>query len=218
MIQDLRYALRVLLKTPGFVAIAVVTLSLGIGANSAIFSVIDAVLLRALPFPNPNQLVTVWSKVEGEADRETGSYPDYSDLRDQSQTVDSLFAYTRAATVLGTGDESHELLGLAVTSDMFRALGVAPYLGRGFVREEDSVDSRVMVLTYEAWQRYCNSDPKIIGRELLCSLRSYTVIVVMPKGYHFPVGVECDYFTPLHPLVPDNVKERGSHFLHLVGR
>src|SRR4051812_16101892 len=206
MLQDFTFALRVLAKTPGFVAVAVITLALGIGANTAIFSVIDAVLLRPLPFPRPNELISVWSQVNGETDRETGSFPDYVDLRDQSQTIDSMFAYTRAGTVLGTGDESHDIRGLAVTSDMFRALGIAPYLGRGFTREDDSPGSHVIVLTHEAWQRYCNADPRIIGRDLLCSLRPYTVIGVMPKGYHYPVGVECDYFMPLHPLVPDNIK------------
>jgi putative ABC transport system permease protein len=207
-----------LAKAPGFTGIAVLTLALGIGANSAIFSVIDAVLLRPLPFPKPNELISVWSKVQGEAERETGSFPDYADLRDQSRTVNAMFAYTRAGTVLGTGNESRELRGLAVTSDIFRALGVAPFLGRTFTRDEDNAASRVIVLTYEAWQRYCNADPHIVGRELLCSLRPYTVIGVMPAGYHYPVGVESEYFMPLHPLVPDAPKHRDSHFVRLVGR
>src|SRR5882724_12142635 len=143
MLTDLKYAVRMLTKTPGFTAIAILTLALGIGANSAIFSVIDAVLLRPLPFSQPNQLISVWSKVTAESDKETGSYPDYADIRDQSQTVDSLFAYTRASTILGTGNESRELEGLAVTSDIFRVLSARPFLGRTFTREEDNADSRV---------------------------------------------------------------------------
>lgn len=218
MLTDLKYALRMLVKAPGFTAIAILTLALGIGANSAIFSVIDTVLLRPLPFSKPNQLIAVWSKVTAESDKETGSFPDYADIRDQSQTIDSLFGYTRASTILGTGNESRELEGLAVTSDIFRVLAVRPFLGRIFTREEESSDSRVVVLTYETWQREFNSDPNIIGREILLSLRPYAVIGVMPAGFHYPIGIRCEYFNPLQPLVPDAVKNRGSHFLRYVGR
>src|SRR5438874_9050216 len=140
MLTDLKYALRMLAKAPGFTAIAILTLALGIGANSAIFSVIDTVLLRPLPFLKPNQLIAVWSKVTAESDKETGSYPDYADVRDQSQTLDALFAYTRASPVLGTGNESSALQGLAVTSDIFRALAVRPFLGRTFTRDEEKAD------------------------------------------------------------------------------
>jgi putative ABC transport system permease protein len=218
MIADFRFALRMLAKTPGFALIAVLTLALGIGANSAIFSVIDAVLLRPLPFPKSNELVGVWSKVQGDTMRETGSLPDYADIRDQSQTIASLFAYTRAATVLGTGSEAHQLFGVAVTSDIFRVLGVPPLLGRAFTPEEDKTNAHVVVLTYEAWQRYFNRDPNVIGREVLLSLRPYTVVGVMPAGYHYPIGPECEYFMPLQQLAPDSVTDRGSHFLQFVGR
>jgi putative ABC transport system permease protein len=218
MLTDLKYALRMLVKAPGFTAIAILTLALSIGANSAIFSVIDTVLLRPLPFAKPDQLIAVWSKVTRESDKETGSFPDYADIRDQSQTVDGVFAYTRVSTVLGTGNESRELEGLAVTSDIFHVLGVRPFLGRTFTREEETVDSRVVVLSYETWQREFNSDRNIIGREILLSLRPYTVIGVMPAGFHYPIGIRCEYFNPLQPLVPDSVKNRGSHFLRFVGR
>ncbi|MFN2541456.1 MAG: ABC transporter permease [Chthoniobacterales bacterium] len=218
MLTDLKYALRMLAKAPGFTAIAILTLALGIGANSAIFSVIDTVLLRPLPFSKPDQLISVWSKVTNESDKETGSFPDYADIRDQSQTVDGLFAYTRASTILGTGNESRELEGLAVTSDIFRVLSARPFLGRTFTRDEETADSRVVVLTYETWQREFNSDRNIIGREILLSLRPYTVIGVMPAGFHYPIGIRCEYFNPLQPLVADAVKNRGSHFLRFVGR
>ena len=218
MFTDFRYALRMLVKAPGFTIIAILTLALGIGANSAIFSVIDAVLLRPLPFSKPDQLIAVWSKIAGESEKETGSFPDYADLRDQSQTIDSLFAYTRGSSILGTGNESRELEGLAVTSDIFRVLRVQPFLGRTFTREEENADSRLIVLTYETWQRDFNSDKNIIGKEILISLRPWTVIGVMPAGFHYPVGIRCEYFSPLQPLVPKEVKNRGSHFLRMVGR
>jgi len=197
---DLRFAFRMLAKAPGFAIIAVLTLALGIGANSAIFSVIDAVLLRPLPFPKPNELIAVWSKVQGDTERETGSFPDYADIREQSQTVESLFAFTRAGTVLGTGSDAKELFGTAATSDIFRVLAIRPLLGRTFTGDEEKTDARVIVLTYEAWQRYFSRDPNIIGREVLCSLRPYTVIGVMPPAYRYPIGPRCEYFMPLRQL------------------
>ena len=218
MLTDLKYALRMLAKAPGFTAIAILTLALGIGANSAIFSVIDTVLIRPLPFSQPNQLISVWSKVTNEAEKETGSFLDYTDIRDQSQTIDSLFSYTLGAGVFGRGDESHQVQGLAVTSDIFRVLNVRPFLGRTFTKEEERADSYIVVLTYETWQRYFNSDRDIIGRQILFSLRPYTVIGVMPRGFQYPIGVRCEYFNPLQPLVPKEIDNRGSHFLRLVGR
>ena len=127
MIRDLKYALRMLFKAPGFTVIAILTLALGIGANSAIFSVIDAVLLRPLPFPKPNELVAIWSQVAREnSEKETESTPDYVDLRDQSHTLSALAAFTRAGAVLNGAEESRQLQGLAVTSDIFAVLGVPP--------------------------------------------------------------------------------------------
>ena len=219
MLNDFRYALRMLTKSPGFSVIAILTLALGIGANSAIFSVIDAVLLRPLPFPNSDQLIAVWSKLGSDEEKQTDSFPNYADLRDQSQTLQSLTAFTRAGAVISGAEESRELAGLAVTSDIFRVLGVSPMLGRPFTREEDSVDARVVVFTHEAWRTLFNSDPNIIGRQVNLSFRSYTVVGVMPPGFQFPVeGERSEYFMPLHPLTPDEIKQRGSHFLRLVGR
>lgn len=218
MISDLKFALRMLAKSPAFALIAALTLALGIGANSAIFSVIDTVLLRPLPFPKPHELVAVWSTIVELHDRETDSYPDYADLRDQSKTLESLTAYTAAGAVLGTGSESHELRGLAITSDVFRVLGVQPFLGRGYSRAEDTTEARVVVLSYDIWQRYFNSDRNIIGREITLSLRPHTVLGIMPRGFRYPVGGRFDYLQPLHPLVPNEIDNRGGHFLRMVGR
>ncbi len=207
-----------LAKTPGFALIAALTLALGIGANSAIFSVIDTVLLRPLPFPKANELVAVWSKVAKESERETESFPDYTDLRDQSHTMEGLTAYTLASGVLGTGEQSRELRGVAVTSDVFAVLRVQPFLGRGYTRAEDSADVHVVVLSYETWRRDFNSDPNIVGREIALSTRRYTVVGIMPKGFRFPIGNSPDYMMPLHPLVPTEVNNRSGHFLRMVGR
>src|SRR5436305_10068177 len=184
MITDLKYALRMLVKTPGFAIIAILTLGLGIGANSAIFSVIDSVLLRPLPFPKPNELVAVWSQVTREnSEKETESIPDYVDLRDQSKTLQALAAFTRTGSVLNGAEESRQLYGVAITSDIFPALGVAPARGRAYTRDEDNVDARVVVLTDYAWKTYFNRDPDIVGRQISLSWRLYTVLGAMPPGF-----------------------------------
>ena len=220
MLTDLRYALRMLVKAPGFTAIAILTLALGIGANSAIFSVIDAVLLRPLPFPRPNELVAIWSQVSREnSEKETESIPDYVDLRDQSQTLSALAAFTRAGAVLNGAEESRQLEGLAVTSDIFAVLGVSPGRGRAYTREDDNIDARVVVLTDYAWKTLFNSDPDIVGKQISLSWRLYTVLGVMPPGFRFPVeGERADYLQPLHPLVPEEVNNRDGHFVRMVGR
>ena len=218
MLSDLRHALRLLFKSPGFTLIAILTLSLGIGANSAIFSVIDTVLLRPLPFPKSNELAMVWGKSTETAGRESQSFPDYLDFREQSSSFRSLAAFTEAGTVLGSGTDAHELQGVAVTSDIFAVLGVNPVLGRGYTKAEENPDTRVVVFTYEAWQRYFNADPNIVGREVRLALRPYTVVGIMPRGFQFPVGVRSEYLMPIQPLVSDALKRRGSHFFRLIGR
>ena len=140
---------------------AVITLALGIGANSAIFSVVDAVLLRPLPFPHPDELVMVWGTVPHEGGgHDVDSYPDYVDLRKQSKTVKHLAALHPDETIHRRGEEARLLQGVAVTSDIFDVLGVSPFLGRRYTRAEDNVDARVVVLTYEGWRRAFAGDPK----------------------------------------------------------
>ncbi len=216
--NDLRYAFRMLLKSPGFSFIAIITLALGIGANSAIFSVIDTVLLKPLPFPQPNELVMLWSAPNKGADRESHSFPDYVDFREQAKSLAALALYTRAGAVLNSGSDGHELNGLAATSDIFQVLRVTPFLGRAYTRAEDSPDGRVVVLTYEAWQRYFNGDRKIVGKQVRLSLRLYTVIGVMPQGFRYPLDAKTEYLMPIHPLTAPALKERGAHFLRAVGR
>ena len=220
MIADLKFALRMLVKAPGFTVIAILTLTLGIGANTAIFSVLDAVLLHPLSFPKPNELVAVWSYVARDnLEKETESIPDYVDLRDQSQTLQGLAAFTRTGAVLNRSEESRQLYGVAITSDIFPVLAIAPARGRPYTREDDNVDARVVVLTDYAWKVFFNSDPDIVGKQISLSWRLYTVLGVMPPGFRFPVeGERADYLIPLHPLVPEHVNNRDSHFIRMVGR
>src|SRR5436305_8348354 len=151
--NDLKYALRMLLKSPGFSLIAIATLALGIGANSAIFSVIDAMLLRPLPFKDPDRIAAVWEKTAN-SDRDVFSFPDYNDLREQNQSFAALSCYTRTGGTLSGVDEAQFLEGVATTPEIFDVLGVSPQLGRGFTAEEFNENGpRVLLLTHPLWKR-----------------------------------------------------------------
>ncbi|PZR70763.1 MAG: hypothetical protein DLM73_17145 [Chthoniobacterales bacterium] len=221
MITDLKYALRMLVKTPTFAIIAVLTLALGIGANSAIFSVVDTVLLRPLPFKDPDQIVMAWAHyVNDSGGHGVHSVPDYTDLRDQSRSFAGMAAYTRTAGTLSQAEDAQLLEGVAITPEIFDVLGVPPLLGRGFTPEEaKDQGARVVVLTYTLWKHAFGGDPKILGQEITISARSYTVIGVMPPGWKFPIEDEhIDYVLPLQYLVASSWNNRGSHFLEVVGR
>ena len=221
MITDFKYAIRMLLKAPGFTTIAVLTLALGIGANSAIFSVVDTVLLRPLPFKNPEQLVTIWGTIAKEpAAKMTASFPDFYDYRAQSQSFTGMAAYARGSAVLTGAGEAQELRGMAANGDIFRVMEVTPILGRGFTAEESKLGQPdVVVLGYGLWQRAFGGNANILGQQISFSDRKLTVVGVMPPGWKFPVDAESsEYIMPLEPLVAKDVPLRGSQFLHLVGR
>ena len=222
MITDLKYALRMLLKTPAFTLVAVITLALGIGANSAIFSVIDTVLLRPLSFPKPEQIVMIWNNnLKSEPDgRYTSSFPNFHDYREQSRSFAAMAAYTGAGSVLTGAGEAMELSGVATDGDFFDALGVKPMLGRGFTAEESKVSaSNVVVLGHSIWQRTFGSNLGIVGQQVLLSGKSYTVLGVMPPRWKFPVDeARTDYIMPLQPVTPQEVPRRGSSFLKIIAR
>ncbi|HSU86486.1 MAG TPA: ABC transporter permease, partial [Chthoniobacterales bacterium] len=225
MITDLRYAFRQLIKSPGFTFIAVLTLALGIGANSAIFSVIDGVLLRPLPFPQADRLTMVWASSPQHPgdDHQVHSYPDYLDLRAQNHTFSALSAYTTASAIWGTGEDSEDVPGLAATADIFDVLQIRPLLGRGFSREDEKPGApRVVVLSYEFWQRRFAGAADILGKQVTIADRVHTVTGVMPPGWKFPVHRDTvNYVTPLLPLFSgsDNtIMRRGAHFLFVTGR
>ena len=221
MMSDFKYALRMLFKAPGFTTIAVLTLALGMGANSAIFSVIDAVLLRPLPFPNPEQLVMVWgTPVKQPGSVDSGSMPDFFDFRAQNQCFTAMAAYSAAGTVLTRGTDAQELSGVAVDGDFFETLGVAPVLGRGFTANEAKVGApNVAVISYGLWQRAFAGDPRVIGQQIGMSSRSYTLLGVMPPEWKFPVERQAsDFIMPIEPLMPSAVSQRGAHYLRIMAR
>jgi putative ABC transport system permease protein len=223
MLTDLKYAFRMLFKAPVFAVIAILTLALGIGANSAIFSVIDTVLLRPLPFKSPDEIVMIWGRYANDSGPVRGnvhSYPDYVDLRDQSQSIAAMAAYTRTAGTLTSAEDAKYLEGIAISPEVFEVLGVQPLLGRGFTKEDAKNEAdRVVVLTYPLWKTAFGGDPKIIGQQIMLSARSHTVIGVMPPGWKFPIEDEhIDYALPVEYLGAQTLNNRGAHFLSVVGR
>jgi len=223
MITDLKYALRMLIKAPGFAVIAILTLALGIGANSAIFSVIDTVLLRPLPFKNPDEIVMIWGRYANDTGPVRGnvhSYPDFVDLRDQSQSIASMAAYTRTAGTLSYAEDAKYLEGLAITPGVFDVLGVQPLLGRGFTEEDAKNEAdRVVILSYNLWRTAFGGDPKIVGQQVMLSSRPHTVIGVMPPSWKFPIEDEhIDYALPLQYFGMQMLNRRGAHFLSVVAR
>jgi len=189
LVQDIRYGYRMLVKNPGFTAVAVLTLALGIGANTAIFSVVNAVLLRPLPFPNPEQLVALF-----ERDPKVGydqNFPaagNYLDWRAQNNVFTQMAAYGGEGQYNLTGAERPErVAGAAVTADLFPLLGIRPLLGRTFASEEELPGhDRVVVLSYGLWKQRFEGDRGVVGKSIAVNGRDCTVIGVMPPGFNFP--------------------------------
>ena len=222
--QDIRYGVRMLLKHPGFTVVAVLALALGVGANTAIFSVVNAVLLRPLPFERPDEIVTArgrgpQSNRGGEASVIV-SYPDFLDWREQAQSFDRLAVYNTAATLIREGSEPEAISGAIASADLLPLLKVEPALGRNFTREEDQQQSPpVILLSYNLWQRRFGADPHIVGRQIRLSSQSATVVGVLPAGFKFPVDEgRTDYLQPVGPNIGEYFGRRSAYFLRVVGR
>jgi hypothetical protein len=177
--QDVRYALRALSKSPGFTAVVILTLALGIGVNTAIFSFVDHLLLRPLPFPQSERLATLYFRVPGFPSAYSSlSHPVYQYYRDHNDVFEGLTAYDDIQVGLRFGDDTETVPGEIVSANYFSVLGVAPVLGRTFLAEEDAVPGRnpVAMLASELWRRRFGSDPEIIGRQVAIDGVSFTVV------------------------------------------
>ena len=214
--QDLRYGARMLMKRPGFTLIAVVTLALGIGANTAIFSVVNGVLLRPLPYKEPDRLVMVWGSVRPRGlKRAWISPPNFFDFREQNQAFEKVSALLEWGPTLTEAGEPERLTGAQVSHDFFSVLGIEPILGRAFLAPEDRPNvERVVVLGAGLWQRRFGADPGVIGKKLTLDGNLYTVVGVMPAGFNFPDQAEL--WKPLR-IGPTTVG-RGSAMLRLIAR
>jgi putative ABC transport system permease protein len=221
-IQDMRFGARMLLKNPGFMLIAVLTLALGIGANTAIFSVVDATLLRPLPYPESERLVTLWSTSKTPAGgRFNSCVPDYRAWREQNQVFEGLGAFWYGDfNLTSDGLDAERVQGAFVTANFFSVLGVAPALGRGFQSaDEEFGQHQVVLLSHELWQRRYGGDPQLVGRGIKLGGVTYTVVGVMPRGMAFlDNSTRPELWTPLSFAAGDNKLTRDTYFLRLVGR
>ena len=229
--QNLRYALRVLGKKPLFTAIVVLTFALGIGANTAVFSVLNAVLLRPLPFHEPQNLVAlgeydIREKADPGTEIESISYLDHVDFRDQSQVFERVAVYTnQSVSTLTDGNEATHVQGESVSADLFQLLGVQPMLGRTFLPNEDEPGNQVVILSHELWQRRFGADRGIIGRTVTLDGRQFQVIGVMPPRFTFPISaVSPELWIPMSILRATSdgsqpmTEQRDNDFFQCIAR
>ena len=217
LLQDLRYAARMIAKSPAFALIAVVTLALGIGANTAIFSTVDSVLMRPLPFADPGRLVMVWEYAwQSDSPKNTPAPGNFAEWQLRNHVFTEMAA-TRGRAVNLTGDGAPEqVLGRIVTSSFFSVLGVSPLLGRTFTEEEDRTNAPVVVISYGLWQRRFLGEPAVIGKPILMNGKTHTVVGVMPREFVFRHR-DADYWKPIAFTAADR-QQRGNHFLNVVAR
>ncbi|HJU64690.1 MAG TPA: ABC transporter permease, partial [Gemmatimonadaceae bacterium] len=218
--QDARYAIRQARRAPGFTLVALFTLALGIGANAAIFSVVNAVVLRPLPFAQPERLVRVWNSWDDQP-RGDLSPAEYLDYRDRATAFEHLGVYAGAtATITGDG-EPEQVPASFVSAGVVPALGVLPLAGRSFTREEELPGFDGVLIGYGLWQRRYGGDQSVLGRGVTVNGIPRTIIGIMPNDYRLPEDLAdeaaSDLFLPIG-IHPDSVTERGSHFLNAVAR
>jgi putative ABC transport system permease protein len=234
--QDLRFGCRLLLRDPGFTSVAIVTLALGIGANSAIFSVINSVLLRPLPFKEPEQLVAVWRtsfetsswhvQSRQSATRGVFSYPDFLDFRDQDRLFDQMSVYRTGGFALTGKGEATRVPAAVVSANIFKLLGARPVLGRDFEQSDDLPDDGLkVILSNQLWQSRFGGDPGILGQTLMLTNRSYTVVGVMPAGFEFPIQADpIEVWATIASDAqrtgngPANTEQRGNDYLNVIAR
>ena len=230
--NDIRFALRMLAKSPGFSIVAVLTLAIGIGANTAIFSVVNALLLKPLPFPEPKQLVAFgMTNTRNKEQTSLGSlsYPDFFDFRDQNQTLASSAVYRDRAFALTGEQGATSLRGVKSSAEFFDVLGIKPSMGRTFSREDERAGGGVggfkVILSDDFWRQHFGGDPNVLGRTIELERRLYTVIGVMPTRFQYPIQSDpiSFYVTIAEDAATTDgskpvTQERGNHMLETVAR
>ncbi|MFZ0063158.1 MAG: ABC transporter permease [Pyrinomonadaceae bacterium] len=219
LLRDIRYGIRSLIKRPGFTMIALTALALGIGANTAIFSLVNAVLLRPLPFAEPDRLVWVWGNISNGSNQASVSPPDFLDFRQQNTTFEQFAAAIGVPVPLNlTGiGEPERLTAAAVTGNYFQALGAAPALGRTFLLENEKPgNEQVAVLSYGLWQKRFGGDREIVNKTLTLDGKTCVVIGVMPQTFTFPQAAEL--WVPINFDISEGMKQRKAHFMRPIGK
>ena len=217
IIKDVQFTLRGLIKHPMFTAIAVITLALGIGGSTSIFTVVDAALLRGLPYKSPDRLYHIWENTpKEEFPKREFSYPDYQDYQ-QNNVFEGLAAYTGGGVILSGYGDPENLFAPRASANFFSVLGVDPILGRTFQAGEDTQGGpKVTILTYGLWQRRFGGDPGIVGRALTLNGESYTIIGVLPASFQFALR-PADLWVPYQPT-QNQLTRRFMHGTNLIGR
>ena len=227
LLQDVKYGLRALARNPGFTLVAVVALALGIGANSAIFSVVNAVLLRPLPYPAPDRLMSVWqnNRVRG-WHQDVVTPLDFIEWRDENRSFAYMAAYFGSGFNVRTGTDVDRARGAEVSVDFFRVLGVSPAMGRDFGPADQGASAgRLVVLGHSLWKRRFGGDPRVIGSSVTLNSESFTIVGIAPPGLQFPEKAElwalAKRAVPGNPFLPpdaDVTKMRGIHYLYSIAR
>ena len=218
LIQDLAYGFRMLRKSPSLTAVILIMLTLGIGANTAVFTVFEAILLRPLGYENPKQLVQIWeTRTEGAFQQQPFSYPDYQDIKRLNNVFSSIGGYSRNSVTLSGKDGAEQVPVAVATADFFETLGVRPILGRTFqLADEHEKKSLSIVLTYGAWQRRFGKDPKVIGKTLMMNGEVATIIGVLPNSFVFAPGQSADFWTWFQ--ADEWRSRRNAHWMYPVAR
>jgi putative ABC transport system permease protein len=226
LVRDVRYGLRALRRNPGFAAVTILTLSLGVGATTAMFSVVDAVVLKPLPFPTADRLVRVASVILANGAGGIASYPDFVDWRSENHVFEGLAAFRTGDFTLTGRSEPLHLQGGIVSATLFSLLGVTPALGRTFLPQEDNPAAAngadPVILGHALWRREFGSDDSVIGRTVQLSGQPFTVVGVMPEGFQYPIQAEpIDLWTTIafdaHGGMNAMTAQRGAHYLDVVG-
>ena len=222
LLKDSRYAIRGLLKHPGFAIVSILTVALGIGANTAIFSVVNTVILAPLPFPEQQQLLRLGQGGRGQDSVERGSFsfPDYKDLQAQTQTLAYVSAFLNSgAVVRGEGLEDERVFGADVSAEFFDVLGVKPELGRVFTAAEDKPNASIVVISHRLWQRRFGGAPDVVGKQLQMGSSSPTVIGVMPPGFEYPFRADAqDYWGALNERPFPGSDQRDNRSYRVIAR
>ncbi|HXQ74252.1 MAG TPA: ABC transporter permease, partial [Pyrinomonadaceae bacterium] len=218
LLKDIRYGVRGLWKRPGFTAVAVLTLALGIGANTAIFSVVNAVLLRPLQFRDPDRLVMIWEDATFAGfPRNTPAPANYVDWKTQTQSFEDIAASAESTFNLTGDGDPERVAAYSVTANFFPLLGVAPALGRVFAAEDDRPGAqKVAVLSHALWQTRYGGDRQIINRDIQLDGEKYTVVGVMPQGFQF-FESDVRLWVPI-ALTGEDLANRGGHYLKVIAR
>src|SRR6185369_9958353 len=219
ILKDIHYGIRSLLKRPAFAAVAVVTLALGIGANTAIFSIINALVINPPAIADPDRAVALWKTPIGKREENFVSYLDWQDWRTRNQSLEDIAGYKPNSFTLLENGEAEEIQGMRVTANFFSVLRIKPVRGRDFTGEEEKRGSQpVTIISYEYWQSKFGGNESVLNQQISLNGKAHTIIAILPPGFEFPLSVK-------EPLVwttvageGANLPERGAQILRAVGR